>query len=297
MGTTKAVAQRVDPSAMNAQKSYLVNGGFENWQRGAGPFSTGDRFSADEWKLGIGAGCALSVSRSTTIKCGAYSAELVATKGTGLVYLRQGIEPYLCLAGSTLTFSMWVNTATASSVYIAIGDYDGVTTDGNASIFHSGSGTWEFLTVTYQLRDSLASYSDCPHAFGAWVEIAFAATNASTYIDSGMLVVGDYPEGANFVPLMPAEDLQRCQRFFESCRSKLEGYATTIASVSSPGRYATRKQDVPVITVTAEPTLTNVGVTRGVTQDINDSGAFTVSAMAVVSGMLSYEVVWEAAVP
>jgi len=199
------------------RNQLLTNGGFEIWQRGNGPFAA-NQLTADRWTSGMGAGGTASISRDATnidtSGGGLYAAAVTYTHGTGESYFYQPTyneTPHL--KGRTISFSIRVRTSTANAVRPCI--YDGAFTYG---AYHSGDGTWQTLTVTRAVGTG---------ATGADVRLALNAS-CTAYVDNACLVVGSQP--ANYVPLHPADDLARCQRYYKR-------YAAT-STIPIPGGQA-----------------------------------------------------------
>src|SRR5215831_14931150 len=77
-----------------ARAQLLVNGGFEVWSRGAGPFTTGV-YAADRWSLGIGSGSTLSVTRDTgNVDTGSGAAAVATYTHSTTSFLLQKLEDY-----------------------------------------------------------------------------------------------------------------------------------------------------------------------------------------------------------
>jgi hypothetical protein len=117
------------------------NTGFEFWSNGAGPFT--DAECADGWWVDQ---FAIVYREDTIIYGGAHSLKIYGngTTDEGLT-VSQDIANYAQYIGKDFTFSVWVKTVTPGRAYISI--HDG-TDAGTASAYHTGSGTWELLTVT-----------------------------------------------------------------------------------------------------------------------------------------------------
>src|SRR5262245_43092534 len=65
--TAGAVRTAVDvDAALGLTQPQLTNGGFEIWQRGAGPFTASGAYTADRWVLSITTGTA-SVTRQSSV--------------------------------------------------------------------------------------------------------------------------------------------------------------------------------------------------------------------------------------
>jgi hypothetical protein len=168
-------------------------------------------------------------------------------------HIRQGIESYKSLEGRVVTFSCWVKADVADNVRIGIYDYNGSTDQVNSA--RNLTTDWEQLVVTKTIATGLTTYAQYPHNFGMMV-IVQIFDPGSVRIDSATLVVGDFPKGIPFVPLNPAEDQARCERFFEAksvyhtmnAASNLESDSMRFVSPWHVQKYAT-------------PTITSVWTT------------------------------------
>src|SRR5262249_46089074 len=67
-----------------ARLNLLTNGGFEIWQRGAGPFNTASAFTADRWQIVPSGSPGYSVSRiASTAGSAGYSAQVGVNSTAG----------------------------------------------------------------------------------------------------------------------------------------------------------------------------------------------------------------------
>jgi len=241
-----------------ARASLLVNGGFEIWQRGNGPFTATAAYAADRWQISLSGSDTLSVSRDTTnVDNSLAAAALVFVLGTGAgatvfqqAFGRPG-DALEQLKNKTVSFSIRVRTSTATSIRAYVSPDAGVTK--TFSNYHSGGGTYETLTVSL--------------ALGAATDIRVGvacAASCTAYLDNAMLVVGSQP--CDYVPLHPADDLARCQRYYELLADPASGALQVGASgtVSAGGvtarawwAYKTRKAVNPTITIVPTWTTSN----------------------------------------
>ena len=200
-------------------RNLLDNGGFEIWQRGAGPFTGAGNPFADRWKLQNGGGPTLSIARAnatTTLPMGTYNMEATVTgaTGSGNAYVYQYVEDYKSYRGRTVSLSMRVYTSIANKVRLWLSD--GITV--TLSDYHTGSGAWETLTVTMTMSDSLGAVQA---TVGMYPN---DDANGVFYVDNAMLVAGSEPVA--FVPTPPAEEWDRCQRHYET--GYFNGYVTVV---------------------------------------------------------------------
>jgi hypothetical protein len=230
-------------SLINVQNpiNILVNGGFEVWQRGVGPFTTDGLYTADMWKLTVGSGATIQISKeSTEIYSGIYSLKMNRTVvGSASSWVQQVVENYKDYIGKTVSVSVMVKTSVAST--FKLGLTDGVTD--TESSFHTGGGGWEKLTITKTISLSATQIRLRVYALAG-------GSTGIVYVDNAMLVLGSKP--VDFTPLQPADDFERCQRYYEEGRYYLEGRGRDHDSAYVCGgasRFNTRKASAPTITV------------------------------------------------
>lgn len=261
MTTTQVHEARIQPAPFaGAGKNLIANGAMSIWQRGAGSFSVDNAFSADEWQLNIGGTATMSVLRSTTAQVGTYSLEASFTNTASDVgQVRQAIDCWHCLEGRWVTASAWVQSS-STNARLRILDYNGSSTSHTDAI-HSGSGSWERLTVAHQMQSTLAANTGWPHDVGAMVELYFSDTAANVRLDGVMVVPGYYPEGIPFVPMHMSEEWDRVQRYYEEVNytsgTQYVGHRVNSAQadVFEDGnyynmyRFQTRKHAVPTVTI------------------------------------------------
>lgn len=257
-----------------ARTSLLVNGGFEIWQRGNGPFAANLTYGPDRWALSLVGTDAMSVSRDTAnVDASSGAAAAVAfTLGTGAggSNLQQKVEDNGQVRGRTLSFSVRVRCSTANAARIGI--WDSVNSY-RYSGFHSGGGTYETLTITAPIASS---------ATGTVLAIGFGAS-CTAYVDNACLVVGSQP--ANYVPMHPADDLARCLRYYETIGTNtffpLIG-AWQAAGVAYYGTvfYKVPKAVAPVVTKNGTWTVSNSGQPTVLGGDVNGT-VLTATATAL----------------
>lgn len=228
-------------SADVARLNLLTNPGLEIWQRGAGPFTVNNAYTADRWQLSLGGTSTMSVSRdSANTDIGSqYCAACVYTHNT-TSFLVQTIENYLGLQGRTITLSVRLKTSTANAVRVQISDST-VTIGGN---YHTGGGAYETLTVTKTIG-----------AGATFVTLGVRLDASCTvYVDNAVVVVGSV--AADYQPLTPNDDMARCLRYYEvfGGRSVLE-HITMLLCASATSAFGplqyTKKAVTPTLSVSA----------------------------------------------
>jgi len=256
--------------ADTARANLLTNGGFEVWQRGNGPFTIANPFGSDRWWLSPQGTDTLSVSRdaANTDGGGACAAcTFTLGSGAGLTGLYQPLRlnDFGTLAGRTVTLSIRVKTATANAVR-AFTQPDGSGGALQSSAFHPGGSVYATLTLTVAISAN-ATYLN--------IGVLFAAS-CTAYIDNAMLVVGS--QAADYAPLYPADDLARCQRYYETNYSAsgqhlVMAQATGTAAAAGPFRFRVTKAVSPTITLNGLIALQAVGGNAG--------GTFTSAGITV----------------
>lgn len=248
-----ATSTQVMPARINQPpfvNNLLVNPGFEIWQRGISVVTaSGMAPTLDEWFMRNSVGPAVTVARDATeVTHGPYSAK-VTTGASQQCNLRQGIEAYKSLEGQWLTFSVDIKSDT--TVYIEIQDWTG--TYEQEVVQYTGAGEWQRVTVSKLVRTGLVPYSTViPHDFGLMVNIPINNAGA-TYVDSAVLAAGYFPEGVPYVPLHPAEDWERCLRYYHTSSGVYDspvwsGMVTTGYTYDRSHQFPTVMYATPTIT-------------------------------------------------
>ena len=225
-------------------RNILDNGGFEIWQRGAGPFYSNVFVSADRWNHVFNAGGTCQIDQWSVDKIsGDYSVKVNVTATSGF-YFWQGIENYKEYLNKTISFSAWIKT-TSNNVGLSIMKENLIPIK---TTYHSGSGSWEYLTVSFLIPDTITS-----------LEVGVTIPNpylALFYMDNAMLVVGSEP--VDYVPTPPAEEWERCQRYYERSPEPINGLYISGYGMSPgfggtcgiPIIFNVKKRAVPNLTIT-----------------------------------------------
>lgn len=229
--------------------NLLTNPGFEIWQRGAGPFTADGALTADRWFISLVAPSTVSISRiASTIGTQNYSAQIAYTHAAGgAISYQDRIENYTAFRGKTVTFAVKVKSNVAGTVYVRLSD--GVTATDSAN--NVGTGV-ETLTVT-KLLDSNATI--------LYAVIRADVASCTFEVDDAVLVVGSIaPE---YVPLHPAEEMERCQRYYELIGGGNDGgvmfggYCAASGTFEQVVQFRTTKAVIPTTTINGTWSLTN----------------------------------------
>jgi hypothetical protein len=261
-----------------SRTNLLTNGGFEVWQRGVGPFTGSSTWTADRWLTSLQGTDTFSITRTNVLPDigSAWHAQVAYTKGTGSTVLFQQAKE-MAFKGLPLTFSIRVATNVAGCVRA------GISTDGGTSYTFSapstaGGGSYGTLTVSAAANPSSTFVS---------VGLFFSITD-TVYVDNAMLVVGS--QAADFVPMHAADDLARCQRYYEVIGESAGEVARQWYGIagSADDLFITYKQRKPVApTVTRNGTWNLANCSQ---PSIYTSGLTGVSVRSLVTatGMASY---------
>jgi hypothetical protein len=276
-----------------ARDNLLVNGSMAVAQRGGGPFTTSNAYTADRWLTGIGAGCTLSVTAGAVsgaiaaIGPGGANVNCLAgshTSGGNSSYILQQLKfagdgNAGLLRGQNASLSMRVYTGTANAVRLQL------QTDGTAplvatSSFCPGDSAPHTLTVTGFVPIDATFIN---------VFLQFTASAPSWYAGQAMLVVGS--QAANYVPMHPADDLARCKRYYDqyggSFSADIYVAATPTAGTQGMGITLPTRQQMPVM-----PTVTKVG-TWAVTNSSQPAvtpglSTFVVTGTSIAAGIMVF---------
>jgi hypothetical protein len=252
--TTAKLADRsvtnVKLASDTARSNLLTNGSLAISQRGSGPFSTNSLFICDRWLMSMGSGSTYSaVAIASLVSASPSGGSVIGISGSYVhssnSYLAQTLKfsdigAHLRLTQVAFSMRVYANAANAVRIRIS-GDGTGITPA--TSAFHPGNGTWQTLTVTSNVIPSDAN--------SVIAQIEFAASTSSWGACMAMLVVGSVP--ADYAPLHPAEDLARCQRYYQIACDKAEwNWSASGAHICGVGYPLI--PPMPVV-----PTLTKIG--------------------------------------
>src|SRR5262245_10433435 len=231
-------ATKLDDAA-TAGSNLLTNPGYELWQRGAGPFTAA--YAADRWEVVTAGGSTASVTREGTLvdAPSLYAAGVAYTHaGSGQVQLRQKLEALAQLRGRTLTFAVRVRSSATGTVRLLLNDGSTLTFSG-----YNATTAYETLSLTVAVPAG---------ATALYAAVRADVASCTFYADNATLAVG--ATAMPYVPLHPAEEWDRCLRYYEvhggvaSGPPSIFGYNTAANSVSANMTFAARKPITPTLT-------------------------------------------------
>lgn len=183
-----------------AVRNMLVNPDFEVLQRGNGPFSANGAYTADRWQLLLGASSTAAITGETT------TIDTLSRGSLKWVYthsanssLDQKLEGGTALRGQAVTFTVRVRQGVANSARAYIND--------------SGAKTYSTTSATvgsFVTFSVTASISGTASSVSVGVELSASDT---VYTDNAVCAIGS--SAPQFLPPNPAENLARCQRYYE----------------------------------------------------------------------------------
>ena len=215
-------------------------------QRGDGPFTTGNAFTVDRWKMNTWN----STSPTLTVNAnGSVTLSSSTASGTATSFaLWQIIENGTKFAGKTVTLSVMVDAVTGSGVKMFICGAANETRYAEAGI------STGLNTLTFTLADSITGLS---------VYIGHHASSSgsgalSLTVSAVKLELGTVSTLANDTPPNYAEELAKCQYYFRRVSGDVylcSGMAVSATAVVFPFPFTMRAN--PTITMTG--TISAVG--------------------------------------
>lgn len=107
-------------------KNKIINGEFNIWQRGVGPFTSSNSYTADRWVIVAASGQTVSLTQQSFTAGNSISNyeptyySRIAWSGTpsGTYWYTQRVEDVRTFAGQTVTLSFWAKASSASTALI-----------------------------------------------------------------------------------------------------------------------------------------------------------------------------------
>ena len=277
-------------------KNLLINGNFDIWQRGGGTFSTGNEYTADQWKW-LGTAGSGNVSRQAftvgqTDVPGNPTYFWRGTVGTGdtSVTVKNCIEGVANGSGVSVTVSLWAKASEASTwetgdsgcnLQQRFGSGGSGVVRGNLDEDFASQAittSWQKFVCTV----TPPSISGKTVGAGNYLELYLqtaADLSSSATLDIAQVQVEIGTEAADFAHEDIGTTLQKCQRYYERLtpntatnQAIFQAYNVTSTVASGIFNY-THKRAAPTLTFTA-----------GATFEVRHQTTTTVCTAAAVSG-------------
>jgi hypothetical protein len=287
----------------NVGRNLLHNSLFNVAQRGAGPF-TANGYTLDRWAMFTANGTSsitwTSMSDTSRAQIGDEAAEnalgntFVGSATAGSYNLiAHSIEDVRRLSGKTVTVSFWAQ-ATAGTPKLGVSLNQNFGTGGSPSATVAGAGsavtlstTWARYQVTFSLPSvagkTIGSNKNHCTILNLWysAEATYAVGSGNIGVQSGTVYLwGIQLEiGSVATPLEkpdPADDLCRCQRFYQVGVASLFGYQTSGGQFAYNLRWPTQMRATPTVSVSV------------ITATQIDAGGAIFTATASGTGTLSF---------
>jgi hypothetical protein len=298
----------------SAGKNKIINGAFDNWQRGTsftitstGQYTT-DRFAS----LRDGNGT-VTLTRQTftagTAPAAGYESQYfaqvaVSAVGTTSYYtFIQPIESVRTLAGQTVTVSFWarLSSGTSPSVYSRFEQFFG--SGGSASVnTDSGSfaftGTWTRYSTTFTVPSISGKTITTSDYLGAGLILATGGNNSTVQIWGYQVEAGNTATAFQTATGTIQGELAACQRYYYRSYPNLaygthpaQGQAQTTTSIAYNVNLPQSMRVTPTaveFSNLAAFDSNNVLALSGITLDVNQSSPKTAWVGGTVTGAVQY---------
>ena len=232
-----------------ARANLLTNGGFEIWQRGGGTYTVSGTTTADRWAANSGGGSTYAISPlASTIGRAGYSLQLVYTHAAGgYAQINQRLEGSNQLRGRPVAYSIKVKSTVVGTVNLRLLSVDASAVPTVvASMLNTTANAEETLTVTGTVPANSAAI---------YLDLVVSTASCTVELNDATVVAGSVP--ADYVPLHPHDELDRCLRYYElmgaTISSEMMGVAQAWAATQCilPLFWKVKKATTPTVTVSA----------------------------------------------
>ena len=253
---------------VGAGKNAIINGGFDNWQRGTSFVSTGLAYTADRFQTSLGtmtSGTITTTRQSAGLAGFNYALRFQRNSGattTGNGYLTYSLDSLntIALQGKTITVSFYAragaNYSPSGSGLFFVSN-TGTGTDENINNGYTGQSTigstTTTLTTSWQRFSYTYSVSSTAQEIGFyWAYTGVGTAGANDYYDITGLQV---EIGAVATPFSRAGgsiqgELAACQRYYYrwTAANLSTGYIANGANLTTSASYAIIRMPVPLRT-------------------------------------------------
>jgi hypothetical protein len=266
----------------NTSQNYIINGGFDVWERGTSfaPTPSGFHYLADRWKTFAYATSSFTASQQAltpndvnAIGFGEGQFFLRANSTSTQMLLVQPVEDVRTLAGQTVTVSFWAKAASSLTLSNRIDQNFG--SGGSSTVI--GTGQTAALTTSWQrfsVQHTLASVSGKTIGTGSHLEFNFYSSTLSTNIDIWGVQLEAGSVATPFRRHAPSlqGELAACQRYYYLHASENSGNNYIAAGYFQTSSQMRFNISLPV-TMRAKPTLEMPSITNGYRFSHSTNGA------------------------
>jgi len=220
------------------RKNLIINGNFDVWQRGTGPFTGSTDYNADRWTINS-SGAAVSVTRQSFTDGQTdvpgnprYFLRLDVTTGNDNCRIIQKIEDVRTCSNETVTVSFWAKGTARSFAAKLRQQFDGSTEVYTDLGSYTPSASWQKFSFT----TTLPSVSGKTIGVNSYLGLGLcwqddASTSAYT-CDIAQVQVERGNKATPFEHRSYGEELALCQRYYENFWAAYTGwpYSTSAAS-------------------------------------------------------------------
>ena len=273
-----------------AGKNFLINGGFDIWQRGTSSTTNLAYNTADRWLMYYNTLTTTFSQETSVVPTGSrYSLKVTQATANSYITINQAIETAnaIQLAGKTVTFSSSIQATVSTSVVVTVsyststdvgvtGSWTAITPNSGGSI--TANTSWQQLIGTYNIPSTAKSILVNYY-------VPTLTVGNSVYFAQAQLEVGSVATPFSRAGGTLQGELALCQRYYET------GQSLGIVQPTSDGggnyrsytllKFAVTKRSAPGIVITSyiAGTLNKVtsnmaaGVYGGSTADSTGSAA------------------------
>jgi len=201
-----------------AGKNFLINGGFDIWQRGTSFGPNG--YTADRWYMTQSGGTTAISQESTIVPAGSrYSLKVAQTVASGNTYVFQAIETAntVAYAGQTVTVSAYVAASASTAVSFNVGY--------STTVDNSVNGSYTTITATSGGSGTVSTTASFTRISGVYaipstaktiqiILISAPASGTSVYWGQAQMEVGSSASQFSRAGGTIQGELAACQRYY-----------------------------------------------------------------------------------